>query len=831
MDKFIFEKNKFFVPIVLESHISRFSRTLIATSATAGIVILLFSIFYIFIQAQFTFLAILPQLPFTITRLTGMILILSCLRLSILAIDRFISSMTFDKHGLISSDNLAQRLNYFAAQLWFYGVYQKSGTTLLQFLASLPKTPIGTNMLIRLGISLEEFGDFLADYKRGTPILFDQLLPHLASIPQDRDITAGDLLALMFNQDQNFRDFMITKFADEKAIRNTAQWIEQNMTRDDTERRWWSREKLGRIQGLAKTWSSGPIFTLMKFAVRVDDRIDFADSLILTGRETEIKLLESTLLARANANVIIVGEPGAGKETLVHGLTQMICIGKIFPELESKRLFAIAGPAIVATGKTKGEVEAILIKIFNEAAYAGDIILVIEQFPEFIESLDKLGIIAAQILEPYLAANTLHIIAMADTTPFRKFVESNSAIMTHFEKIEIHEPDEDNLISILETTAPHIETQARSAIVFTYPALKKIAEAGMRYLVEGALPERAINLMQELVTYGASRHVILINPELVMEYIGKKIKIPLGEISKQEQNELMDLEDRLHERVINQHEAINAIANTIRRARAGIGDSKRPIGSFLFLGPTGVGKTETAKALAQIYFGREDAIMRFDMTEYQTESAIERLIGSFEKNEPGILASRMRSSPYTALLLDEFEKADKKVVDLFLQILDEGFFSDAFGKFVNMRNAIIMATSNAGAQMIWQMVQNGIDPSTKKPQIIAEIQKEGTFKPELLNRFDAIVIYQPLSQEHCRQVARIMLKKLADRLKEQQQISLVITDELIEETVRQGYDPTFGARPMRRFIQDKVEKIIAEKIIKGELTHGGSITLNAKDVI
>ena len=190
----------------------------------------------------------------------------------------------------------------------------------------------------------------------------------------------------------------------------------------------------------------------------------------------------------------------------------------------------------------------------------------------------------------------------------------------------------------------------------------------------------------------------------------------------------------------------------------------------------------------------------------------------------------MRSSPYGALLLDEFEKADKKVVDLFLQILDEGFFSDAFGQRVNMRNTIIIATSNAGAQLIWQWVQTGIDPTAKKSEIIAAIQQEGKFKPELLNRFDAIIMFQPLSQEHLKRVARLMLKKLADRLKEQQNITFVITDELIDETVSKGYDPVFGARPMRRFIQDNVEKIIAEKIIKGELARGGSIALNAKDV-
>jgi len=833
MDKFFFQKNRFFVPMTINAQLSRAARKLIATVSTVGIFILLFFLFYVWIRAYVSATLVLPLLPFTSRGLIGMILLLLSVRLSLFMINRFVESTLFDKQGIASSDNLVQRLNYFAAELWLYGIYAKGDVSLFQFLISLPKTETGTNILIRLGISLEEFGDFLADYNsqtNETPVLFDKSLDALTSMPHNSDITSGDLLALIFNQDANFREYIVAKQVDEQILRQTAQWVEKRITRDDKEGRWWARESLGRIPGIAKSWAYGPVFTLMQFAARAGNDATLMAPLAPSGHENEIKLLEDILLSQANANAVIVGDPGAGKETIIAVLTQMILQGKVFPELESKRIFTIAGPAIVASGKTKGDTEAILIKIFNEAAFAGDIILVIDQFPEFVESLDKMGIIAAQILEPYLKSNTLHIIAMANTTPFRKFIENNPALMAHFEKIEILAPDENHLLSILLDVAPRIEALARGDVILTYPALKKIAEAGVRYLVEGALPERAITLAQELVNYGAAHHVSLISPELVAEYVGKKTKIPLGAITKEERDTLMNLEDHLHEHVINQKEAISAIANTIRRARAGIGEPKRPIGSFLFLGPTGVGKTETAKALARVYFGNESQMSRFDMTEYQTDDAISRLIGSFEKNEPGILASRMRSSPYGTILLDEFEKADKKVIDLFLQILDEGFFSDAFGQQVNMRNTIIIATSNAGARFIWHLVEGNIDPSTKKSAIIAEIQQEGQFKPELLNRFDAIIIYQPLSQENLKQVARLMLKKLTDRLKEQQNITFTVTNELIDEIVRRGYDPTFGARPMRRFIQDNVEKVIAERIIKGQLIRGSSVTFDAKDI-
>ncbi len=841
MNDFSFPKNKFFAAIAAESRFPRPLRRLTAEINTGAIVVFLGLMTYVWIQQNFTFIKALPMLPLAASQLEGIAIILLGIRMGILLINRFISSSTFEKQGEIDSANLARRLNYFAAELWFYGVYKRGSATSLQFLAALPQSDIAANILLRLGISLDEFRDFLSQYQHETPILFDHssdifksfspVSVELGQSKQDRDINSGDILAFVFKQDQDFRNFIIAKQGDEEMLRGAALWIEEQVTNEDQESRWWSREKLGRIPGLAKTWSFGPVFTLMRFATRVSNDSALMRPIALIGRDTEVKLLEDALLSQANANVIIVGEPGAGKETIVLGLTQMILQGRVFPELESKRVFQLSGPSLVATGKTKGETEALLISILNETARATDIILVIDQFPEFVESLSKIGIIAAQILTPYLTSNATHIVALADINTFRKFIEPDAALMAHFAKIEVRQPDERTLLPILKEIAPLIETQARGTVLITYPALKKIAEAGVRYLVEGALPERAIILMQELVTYASGRHIILIGPELVAEYVGKKTKMPLGAITKEEQDKLINLEDRLHDRVVNQAEAINAIANTIRRARAGIQESKRPIGSFLFLGPTGVGKTETAKALAAVYFGNEDSMVRFDMTEYQTEDSIARLIGSFEKNEPGILGSRMRSSPYATLLLDEFEKADKKVIDLFLQILDEGMFTDAFGEQVNMRNTIIIATSNAGAQMIWHLVEGNIDPSTKKSAIIAEIQQEGKFKPELLNRFDSIIIYQPLSPEHLKQVARMMLKKLADRLREQQNISFTITDELIDETVRLGYDPTFGARPMRRFIQDKVEKVVADRIIKGELTRGGSIALGTKDIM
>jgi ATP-dependent Clp protease ATP-binding subunit ClpC len=306
--------------------------------------------------------------------------------------------------------------------------------------------------------------------------------------------------------------------------------------------------------------------------------------------------------------------------------------------------------------------------------------------------------------------------------------------------------------------------------------------------------------------------------------------MPMGVIGKVEQDKLMHLETILRTRVIGQDDAVASIADAIRRARSGINDPKRPIGTFLFMGPTGVGKTETAKALAESYFGNAENMLRFDMSEYQEEDGFDKLVGSFEKNEPGLLTSHLRASPYALVLLDEFEKSNPKIRNLFLQILDEGFFTDYLGHKVNMRNTIIIATSNAGANLIWDAVNKGIDPVSLKKEIFTSIQTAGLYSPELLNRFDEVVIFHPLGPDVLSKIARIRLQDLAARLAASKNITLAISDPLVEAVAKAGYDAAFGARPMNRVIQDKVEKLIANKIIQGEATSGGTVTFSPADI-
>ncbi|TRZ53122.1 ATP-dependent Clp protease ATP-binding subunit, partial [bacterium] len=350
------------------------------------------------------------------------------------------------------------------------------------------------------------------------------------------------------------------------------------------------------------------------------------------------------------------------------------------------------------------------------------------------------------------------------------------------------------------------------------------------YITEGVMPDKATDLLMEIPTYMNQKGVNLIDKNAVLDFVRFKTKIPVGEIHEEEKGKLDNLEAELHKRIVGQNDAVVAISDTMRRARAGVRDPKKPIGSFLFLGPTGVGKTETAKALAAVYFDNEEKMARLDMSEYQGDDALERLIGSFESGKPGTLSMLVKNFPYGVLLLDEFEKTNPEVQNLFLQVLDEGFFSDMGGHRVNVKNIIFIATSNAGSDLMYESITHGEDIHALKQFIIDSIIKKGTLKPELLNRFDGVILFNPLERKDIIQVARIMAENLKKRLREEQSIDLIINDALIDALVKEGLDPLFGGRPMARAIKDKVEKLIAKKIIDGELKTGMTVELTEEEL-
>jgi len=378
-------------------------------------------------------------------------------------------------------------------------------------------------------------------------------------------------------------------------------------------------------------------------------------------------------------------------------------------------------------------------------------------------------------------------------------------------------------LMILEKMTLSLENKYKTFI--TFPALRKIISLADKYLPI-PFPKSAMDLLDEVLVHLTSTKEKVLLPKHVNEVVSRKTKVPVGDVEEKERDTLLNLEDLLHQRIINQVEAVREVSTALRRARSQITVRKGPMGTFLFLGPTGVGKTETAKALAEIYFGSEERIIRLDMSEYQSVNDIPRLIGA--PGEEGTLTTKIRENPFSLLLLDEIEKSHPNILNLFLQVLDEGFLTDGLGRKVNFRNCIIIATSNAGYQIILKALKEKTEWVDVKRNILDYIFQEGLFRPEFINRFDSMVVFQPLSQKNLLGIAELMLKKLKNNLKDQN-IELIITEPLKEKIAELGYNPTFGARQMRRVIQDKVENVLASALLSKKIKRGDKIEINPDD--
>ena len=472
--------------------------------------------------------------------------------------------------------------------------------------------------------------------------------------------------------------------------------------------------------------------------------------------------------------------------------------------------------------KEKNDFENKLPTIFSEALKAGNVILIIDNLPKLIILAKQFGINFNEIIGPYLTNDSNQIIALADNDYFHNLIENDLGLMSHFETVTTKPLLLEEIIKIITQKTFVIEKTYE--ILFTYPAILEIAKSAENYFPNGVSSDKAEDLLSEIAPWAIEKKIEILGKKEVLEYVEEKTNIPLSSISTTEKEKLLNLENLLMKRVIAQKEAIFALAGAIRRSRAGIRNEKRPLGSFLFLGPTGVGKTETAKALADTFFGDEKLMMRLDMSEYQNSESLARLIGSQETNTQGILANLLREHPYGVLLLDEFEKTNKEVLNLFLQIIDEGYFSDVYGKKVMARNIMFIATSNAGAEKIFEIVETGENLKNHETEIISTIVQNGILKPELINRFDATILFHPLTKENLAEIAKLMLDKVVKKLGEKG-IIFSIDKELIEFIAQGGYNPTFGARPMNRLIQDTVEQHLADLIIRGEIKAGQTVSL------
>jgi ATP-dependent Clp protease ATP-binding subunit ClpC len=623
-------------------------------------------------------------------------------------------------------------------------------------------------------------------------------------------ITAGLMLS-----SPKIKNLLISYRSRPEEIMEVGLWLGRNMV-EFKER---NKQNFG---GIGRDWAFGYTPLLNKFGANISLSImrNGAHFGWLTESKTVIAI-ESALANHANA-IAVVGKVGVGKSSSVYALAQRLIEGKTVGSIAYHQVIAINATDIVSNTRKPGDTEYIMMSLANEASHAGHVVLFMDDaeafFTEGTGSFD-----GAQILQSIIQSNNVSMILALTPNGYEAIRSRNPSLASLITPIMLPELDEINTMRVLEDTAIGLEN--KNKLMISYEALTTAYNLSGRYNNDEAYPGKAIKLLEQSLVYANDT---VVSRKSVEQAIEQTHGVKAGAAGPVEVQELLKLESRIHERMINQNQAVSVVSNALRRARAGVSNPNKPVGSFLFLGPTGVGKTELAKALAATYFGAEENMIRLDMTEYQRPEDVKRLL-SDGQNESASLILAVRQKPFSVVLLDEIEKAHPNVLNLLLQLVDEGHLTDSMGRIVSFKDCIIIVTSNAGAQSIRKDIELGKDINEFHNEIIDELIKTNQFKPELINRFDEVVIFRPLKPEELTEVVKLMLSGVNKTLA-QQNIVVSLTDASIAKIVEIGYDPTFGARPMRRALQKAVEDTIANKILKQEVNPGDHIELDVPDL-
>ncbi|OGL95231.1 hypothetical protein A2348_02840 [Candidatus Uhrbacteria bacterium RIFOXYB12_FULL_58_10] len=616
-----------------------------------------------------------------------------------------------------------------------------------------------------------------------------------------------------YQQDAFIRELFYDLKVDEARIANVVEWIRISDT---------LRERYDLFRRAAAFKPTGPMNRAMT-AVQTPSLDAVGEDLTtaavagrlppLIGREREMEELFRVIEA-GGKSIVLVGPEGAGKTAIVSGIAEQMVRESVPKVLEDKRLVSIVLPALMG-GVNPSEAQARLLAALSDVAKARNVVLVIQNIEQMTEDL-------AQILTDVLSRRITFVIATTTPEAYVNVVE-HSILSRVLERVNVPEPDIATAIHVVESKVGGIEYEQN--VIFTYDAVERSVTLSDRYIHASYLPKKAIEICREaaLVASKARGANALVGGEDVERVLMDKTGIPMTQVTTDERQKLLALEERIHGRVIGQDEAVKAVSSALRRARAELRAENRPIATFLFLGPSGVGKTALAKAVAASYFGGENAMLRFDMSEYQDQASVYRLIGA-PGGEAGLLTEAIRRNPFALILLDEFEKAHPNILNLFLQVFDEGRLTDSSGRTVDFTNAIIIVTSNAGTAYIQDATKAGVPTDQMKTHLLEE-ELRGIYRPELLNRFDGVIVFRPLTEDEVQQIAYLMVAQVAERL-ETKGIKFRATDEAVQALAKKGYDPKFGARPLRRIIQEEVDNAIATALLEGRVDRRDTVVLH-----
>jgi len=633
-----------------------------------------------------------------------------------------------------------------------------------------------------------------------------------------------NLILPALKRDVDLREILFDLEVDEEKVANVLEWFKFNdeIMADYRAYKKTARFKPGTTMDRAYTAVATPVLD------------HFGHDLVLAAKRGQVGICASrdkeiedifNIFQSGQAGAMLVGPSGVGKRTIIGGLARLMVREEVPKIFSDKRLIEVDVARLIS-GAGASESEGRLLVIIDEVARAGNIILFINNIENLIgitagaeESLEL-----SEVLANALERKELRCLAAATDENYTKYIEGKP-LAKAMPKVDISEPVGSQAIRIVESQAGFLEGKYK--VYFDYNAIEQAVKLSDKFIHDKYLPAKAIEILEKVAVKAGKKEPVgketrMVSKDDVAEAISEIAKVPVQKITESEGQKLMDLEDRIHERMIDQEEAVKMVASSLRRARAEMREGKRPIASFLFLGPTGVGKTELAKTVASIYFGDEAAMIRVDMSEYQNQDSVNKMIG--DSTTQGYLTEAVRKKPFSLILLDEFEKAHPDILNLFLQVMDDGRLTSGQGRTVDFTNAIIIATSNAGSVFIQEQVQAGVDISEIKEALINEHLNK-VMRPELINRFDGLIVFKPLSQEDVAAIAKLMLGKTKKML-QVKGMDLEVSPAGLEILAQEGYDPKFGARPLRRVLQDKVEDMIANKIISGELKRRDTVVIN-----